>query len=390
MNQSPASAASESPTARCYGCYRPHDRCFCHCIPRVDNQTAVLIVQHMRERFHPFNTARIVKRALSNSSLLSEPTNRMSDAIRQWTGDRKTGLLYPGEDAMRLEDVTVENRPSQLIVLDGTWHHTKTLVRDIPLLSTMPRYSLSPQHPSTYRIRREPNAACISTLEATVSALKCLEPETVGLDELLVAFNYMIDSQLSLPMPDYGKRRLQSKIPGRLHSPRVLRESLGNVVVVYGETLPGEKGDRGDRKHNPVVWMAERLVSGERFQSTIQPEQSLSETFLGHLMLTHEHFKNAPTLDAVRLAWNKYLRPSDTIAFYYSNIPKLLAALDTDRHRTIHLKGMRQPTNCSKSLEQFMDSLAATPQAPSELGRAERRLAGTKALAHHLHQGQTS
>jgi hypothetical protein len=224
-------------------------------------------------------------------------------------------------------------------------------------------------------------------LEATVSALQCLEPETEGLDDLLVAFNYMIDSQLALPMRDFGKRRLHTTTTGQFNAPRLLRESLRDIVVVYGETLPGEKGDRADRQHKPVVWMAERLVSGERFQSTILPQQTLTETFLGHLMLSNEDFVDAPALEDVCRDWQRYLRPSDIIAYFYSNIPKLLSALGTKQHRTIHLKGMRMPEIRSKSLEQVLEGLAVTPQVSGEFGRAGLRLASTKALAHHLHHG---
>src|SRR5262249_38636030 len=42
--------------SRCYGCFRPQNDCFCAEIPTIDNKTHVLILQHMRERFHPFNT----------------------------------------------------------------------------------------------------------------------------------------------------------------------------------------------------------------------------------------------------------------------------------------------------------------------------------------------
>ena len=37
--------------------------CFCEAIPQIDNRTDVLILQHVGERFHPFNTARIVQKS---------------------------------------------------------------------------------------------------------------------------------------------------------------------------------------------------------------------------------------------------------------------------------------------------------------------------------------
>ena len=79
-------------------------------------------------------------------------------------------------------------RPRQLVIIDGTWHHAKTIVRDMPALHYVPRYRIAPDEPSRYRIRREPSAMFLSTVEATVAALRVLEPQTRGLDQQLGAF----------------------------------------------------------------------------------------------------------------------------------------------------------------------------------------------------------
>ena len=138
---------------RCYDCFRPKEACFCASIPRIDNQTEVLILQHRRERFHPFNTARIVQKALRNSQLLADHTSNLAMRLRL---KPRAGLLYPGPTALLISDLASEQRPEQLVVLDGTWHHAKTLVREIPALQSLPRYRLAPTAPSRYRIRREP------------------------------------------------------------------------------------------------------------------------------------------------------------------------------------------------------------------------------------------
>jgi len=44
----------------CYRCFRPLGSCLCDVIPAIDNRIPVLILQHARERTHPFNTARLV------------------------------------------------------------------------------------------------------------------------------------------------------------------------------------------------------------------------------------------------------------------------------------------------------------------------------------------
>ena len=78
-------------------------------IPSVDNRTEVLILQHRRERFHPFNTARIVHRSLRNSTMLADHVPGI--AARLTIGPR-AGLLYPGTDATLLTEVPATSTSS--------------------------------------------------------------------------------------------------------------------------------------------------------------------------------------------------------------------------------------------------------------------------------------
>ncbi len=176
---------------RCYECFRPLSFCFCDAIPQIDNLTDVLILQHVGERFHPFNTARIVKKALRNCQLIVDHNHRLGTHNLPILAN--AGLLYPGENAPVLSDLSSDERPEQLIIIDGTWHQAKTIVRDVLQLHDLPCYRLAPTSPGQYRIRREPNAHSLSTLEATVGALHALEPSTTGLDQLLDAFDQMAD-----------------------------------------------------------------------------------------------------------------------------------------------------------------------------------------------------
>src|SRR5436190_14664225 len=93
------------PSGRCYGCFRPKSDCFCAAIPTIANRTEVLILQHVRERFHPFNTARMVQRALRNSSLLVDHT---PDLVARLRLKPRAGLLYPGPEAMLISDLPLD------------------------------------------------------------------------------------------------------------------------------------------------------------------------------------------------------------------------------------------------------------------------------------------
>lgn len=310
------------------------------------------------------------------------------------TFSKDVGLLYPGKDSLLLDELAIEDRPEQLVVLDGTWHHTKTLVRDIPQLQSLKRYRLAPSKPSTYTIRREPNVQFLSTLEATVAALRCLEPETSGLELLVAAFEGMIENQLTFPMPGYGYRRnhRRSRLP--LKIPRAIRENFENIVVVYGEASPGVNGDRTASQsastyyastNTPVYWVAERMVSGERFVSAIEPPFILPTSFLEHSELTESAFADAASLDAFRDAWEAFLRPNDIFAFYFSNMPKLLDAIGGRSRAGLSLKSIKlDGSRQSRTLEQILESLNVVPKQTPISGRAGKRLANSVALVSYL------
>ena len=112
---------------RCYQCFRPMRLCFCDAIPRIRNRTDVLILQHIGERSHPFNTARIVQRSLHRCRVISDHNQRLGS--RHLPIQKDAGLLYPANNAPKLTELTGSDRPRQLVIVDGTWHQAKTIVR---------------------------------------------------------------------------------------------------------------------------------------------------------------------------------------------------------------------------------------------------------------------
>ncbi len=366
---------------RCYDCFRPKNDCFCAAIPTIENQTEVLIIQHIRERFHPFNTARIVRKALKNSSLLVDQTTHLAARLQL---KPRAGLLYPGLGAPLISDVPPDLRPEQLVVLDGTWHHAKTLVRDISALHDLPRYQLAPASPSRYRLRREPNATSLSTLEATVAALRVLEPDTNGLEQLLEAFNCMVERQLAHAKSEYGWRRNESRNRTSRNIPLALLGDLDHVVVAYGESAAGGRGcDRVPRY--PVFWVAQRFGTGERFACAIQPDFPLQESFLGHLELTHEHFSQALSPDEFCRSWAAFQRPSDTLVVYSHNTAHLLTRISANCTPCLVLKSVDfNPQQRYRSLDELLTGEGLVSAPAQHPGRAGKRLANALALVRHL------
>ena len=374
---------------RCYGCYRPTSLCFCDQIPSIENRTDVLILQHMRERFHPFNTARIVRRALRRSRLLVDHNLQLATRLDRESLSPRVGLLYPGPGGRLLSEMAPNDRPDQLVIIDGTWHHARALLRDVPRLNELPRYQIIPPEPGRYRIRREPNAIALSTLEATVAALTALEPETLGFDRLVHAFNVMVETQLAHPKADYGWRKNQKRSCNPMGIPRVIRNDLANVVVAYGESEPGKAGckrsPRGRDKRQPVYWVAQRLGSGEQFRCLIEPRVVLPESFLNHVGLPAEAWNDAKSVDDFRQAWSSFLKPTDTVALYHQSTMRLLSNVDATPPQGVILKSIKfNQSGLYRTLDRYLDAQNILTDTPAHPGRAGQRLANAIAMVRHL------
>ena len=363
---------------RCFRCFRPTKLCYCATVPTVANRTAILILQHRRERFHPFNTARIVNQSLQQSSLLVGHNQDLSARFNQLPLDPQTGLLFPGDDARVLTATPKSEFPKQLIVPDGTWHHVKTLMRDIPRLQTLPRFCLAPANPSRYRIRREPHAHGLSTLEAVVSALRSIEPETLNLDQLLTTFDRMIDSQIKQGPANWRKN--QKRRCGIPNVPRALTGGLKNIVVGYGEQEPGNLCnakipptlEQSSNQPQLMYWTAIRPVSGERFHCAIDSPAFQNEAFMQRLRLSPEEIRERRSRNEFSKKWKEFLRPTDRLVVLHPSTATLLHQLQPDAQPPLILKAV----NVSLSSETENASSTCFPNYKKKLphSRAEERL----------------
>ncbi len=243
--------------------------CFCADVPQVHTKTRLVILQHPNERLHPFGTARMVDLALPNARI-EVPLARNSGSLLSPLGvPPDAAVLFPHKTAVDLATLPVGERPNTLVVLDGTWSHAKRLYAHNPWLQGLRHVRLHPTEPSRYRIRREPRADFVSTLEAIVAALQILEPDTQGLDALVAAFTRMIDRQIAClqVVERHGRRkrprqRESRRLPPQLDAP--------GLLVAYAEVvLPG-----GDplAERAVVQWTAARVATGETFDVLIRPE----------------------------------------------------------------------------------------------------------------------
>ncbi|MDF1844276.1 MAG: DTW domain-containing protein [Rubripirellula sp.] len=371
---------------RCWQCFRPHATCFCDEVQPIANRTSVVILQHRRERFHPFNTARIVHQWLQRCELIAGHNSELSLQFDAFPLARRVGLLFPGEDAKLLTELNPEERPDQLVIPDGTWHHVKTLMREIPRLQTLPKYRLAPTSPGRYRIRREPNRHALSTLEATVSALQSLEPETSGLTRLTDAFDRMVTSQLraqtsNSPTPNW--RRNERRRSGMPNVPRVLTGDLKNVVVAYGERELAQT-DAADPQTAALYWTAVRMSDGKSFQCAIQSDSFHNENLRKHLRLPLEEINNAVSRKTFRERWRQYVSPNDRVVVFHNSTAVLLENMNAKFTTHLVLKSVDLAEARS-----IMNRVGDPNSLPTELrngSRASERLANLVTLVRYLNE----
>lgn len=365
---------------RCYVCYRPRAHCFCDSIPSIDNRTQLLILQHRRERFHAFNTARIVRHALKQARVIVGYPHEMTDLNL----GPSTGLLFPSDDAECLSELAPQRRPKQLVIVDGTWHHAKAILRDVPALRSLPRYCLRPDAPGRYRIRKEPTDESLSTLEATVEALRALEPETKGLAQLTDAFNQMVERQLAHPKVRHDrKKRLRGTIAERI--PAVLG-NLNRIVVAYGEAEEGEVGG-GKRAAAPIYWLAKRLSDpASSFAATLQSNRPLSDKFLRHIQLDREFFRAAKTHEQFRAEWKAFLREDDVVVVFNRGTARSIAQIDPSFRPSILLRSVRYSPcrHLSPNLDTLIHHHGLRPAIGASNSRAAQRLENAIAFTYFL------
>src|SRR5690606_31931463 len=133
------------------------------------SRTRVTVLQHPQESRHPLNTGRLVCLGLQSARFLCG--EMFAEATWQEPG---TWLLFPGEQAVSIDEVPAGDRPAHIIVPDGTWRMARRLLRLNPALAALPRLVVPAGAPSRYRVRNTREAGAVATIEAVVRTLNAL------------------------------------------------------------------------------------------------------------------------------------------------------------------------------------------------------------------------
>lgn len=377
--------------ATCYSCFRPADLCLCGLLPRVPNRTELVVLQHPRERMHPFGSARMLVQALERAELHVARRGDGKAVLHPLNVRPGAALVYPAPGARSLESLKAVERPEQLVVLDGTWSQAHRLYKDNPWLWELPHYRIEPVRGSRYLVRKEPKPHCLSTLEASVDALTALEGELPGLQELIGVFERMNAQQVALRRVarDTAPRRKRVRLKPPRAVPPVFYEAPERVVMVYGESA--ELTTRTEPWRRELLQcVAVRLGSGALFQTFVQPGRgSVSDEHLARLELTREALQGAVEPEHFAREFMDFVGPDAVLVAWNPSTFRLLVPAWKRGHDCVQLKAVYcnwRGGGCGM-LEDVMAQEGIDEVALALAGRARRRLGQALGMARWLAAG---
>lgn len=194
----------------CWRCFQPASNCYCEELRPFDSKIEFVILIHPIESRRRIATGRMSHLTLRNSHLIEGEDFSDDQTLNAILEDssREIVMLYPGPQAVDLKEFssTQLNQSSQkkltVIVIDGTWATARKMVRSRSLQG-VPRVSFRPSRASRFRVRKQPNVHCFSTIEAIFETIEILGPSR-GFDvstrrhqALIDVFERMVERQIT-------------------------------------------------------------------------------------------------------------------------------------------------------------------------------------------------
>ena len=200
--------SADPPEARdkCSQCKRPVPVCWCPGLPKhpVCPASRIIILQHPAEVRRCLRTAPMLALGLETGKCVVFRGKKFPlpkhEGLAEILDDKNTILLYPSPDAIALNKLPPvginEQKPYNLILLDGTWPQAKAIYHSSPPLSFLRACKLVGVPTSEYVIRTQPTEGCLSTLETGAFALSILEGDPALKDKMLGPLHYLCRFQL--------------------------------------------------------------------------------------------------------------------------------------------------------------------------------------------------
>jgi len=190
----------------CYTCYRPSSSCMCKYINKIETKTKFIILMHPKEFKKTKNgTGQFTKNTLSNSELFIgiDFTNhaKINALLEDSTND--CYLLYPSETSLNLSNEKVPSEKNIVIfIIDSTWPCSKKMIKSSKNLQKLKMLSFDADKVSEFKIKKQPNEYCLSTIESTQYIIELLNKQNIEnntkeeLSSMTKPFEKMVEYQL--------------------------------------------------------------------------------------------------------------------------------------------------------------------------------------------------
>jgi DTW domain-containing protein YfiP len=183
----------------CAQCQRPKIACICKFICKIDNHTAVLVLQHPSEVNQTKGTVSLLNRSLNNCQVLVGEDFSVNTELNILLANYEALLLYPSVQAEVLSLTTNKlssdsnnqnkkyHKPRLLIIIDGTWKKAYRMFMLSSNLQLLKQVCLPEilANSGQYLIRKVAKKNALSSLEACCYSLALLENELT--DNRLIA-----------------------------------------------------------------------------------------------------------------------------------------------------------------------------------------------------------
>jgi len=356
------------------------------------------VLQHPRETRMPVGTARMVGLSLAQS-VIRPGIDFSDDPFVQslLSATEPPYLLFPGPASTDVAALPLD-RPITLIVVDGTWAQARKLIKSNPSLLRLPRLAFAPNQPSAYQIRTQPEAHCVSTIEALAHVLGVLEGDPERFATLLEPFLAMVRTQVHFSKDVHAARhkrprRSQARVrPTGPDDPLILKTYYENLLCVQGEANAWPIGHPDYVPAELLQWHAERPSTGERFAATLCLDNPLADRVDVHVELEREALREGMSFSAFLAAWRAFLRPDDHLVVWGHYFAELARAANVplpEMRSDVRIAASRHLKRRPGTIERCTEALGLAVPAV-EPGRCARRLAHLVAVTRFLRLNPTS
>lgn len=369
--------------AICDRCRRPVSACWCADLQPVDTATRVVFLQHPRETRVAIGTARIAHLGLARSELHRGIDFAQHPRVSELISQPGTALLFPGVGSTPPD--SLERPPETLLVIDGTWPQARRMMALNPALRALPRIGLVPRRPGNYRIRREPAAHCVATVEAVAEVLSVFERDAGRFAHLLRAFDRMVDRQLAALAARTEPPRRRHKPGDPWWSVRSMPDLEGlwpHLVAIAGEANAHRRGSSVAGEPELIQLAAKRLATGEVFHAFLAPRRPLAESAAHHLEVPMASLLGGRNRENVLGDWNLFLRPGDRVVGWGPFGWDLLTregwkpeSKPIDLRLVAAQRLKRRPGRADAAVHAVGGTLGETPPAPGRAGRTIQAIA---------------